>query len=246
MARKNMPVSVEDRRAVAARALRAALPHTIPIMAGFLFLGLTYGIYVTASGFAFWVPTIIALTVFAGSVEFVAVEFLLGPFAPLQAFLMTVIINARHLFYGVSMLDRYGARGWKKAYLIFGMCDETFSINYSTRAPVGVDEGWFFLWITLLNHTYWVTGATLGGAFGSMLPFNMEGLEFVLTAMFVVIFMDQWMKERNHASSLLGLLATLVSLLVFGAESFIIPAMVCILGALTLARKPLERRVDAQ
>lgn len=142
-------------------ALKAAFPHTIPIFAGFWFLGLTYGIYMNVSGFSFLYPMLMSLAIFAGSVEFVAVNMLLGAFHPLQAFAMTLMINARHLFYGISTLDRYKGTGWKKFYLIFGMCDESFSINYTAEIPETVDRGWFMFFVTLLNHFYWFSGATL-------------------------------------------------------------------------------------
>lgn len=222
------------------RALRCAFPYTIPIFAGFWFLGLTYGIYMNVSGFSFWYPMLMSLTIFAGSVEFVAVNMLLGAFDPIQALAMTLMINARHLFYGVSMLDKYRGTGWKKVYLIFGMCDESFSINYTADIPEDVDRGWFMFFVTLLNHFYWFSGATLGGIFGSMIHFNTEGLEFVMTAMFVVIFMEQWLKERRHASALLGIGLSLLCLLVFGSGNFIIPAMLAILAALTGLRGRLE------
>lgn len=228
-------------RGTCKRALKAAFPHTIPIFAGFCFLGMTYGIYMNVSGFPFWYPMIMSLTIFAGSVEFVAVNLLLGAFHPLQAFAMTLMINARHLFYGLSMLDKYRGNGWKDFYLIFGMCDESFSINYTAEIPEGIDKGWFMFFVTLLNHFYWFFGASLGGIFGSLIHFNTEGLDFVMTAMFVVIFMEQWMKEKNHVSSAAGLGITLLCLIVFGADSFIIPAMLAILGVLTLLRKPMEK-----
>ena len=179
----------------AKKALRAAFPHTLPIFAGFWFLGLTYGIYMNACGFSFWYPMLMSLTIFAGSMEFVAVNLLMGAFDPLQAFAMTLMINARHLFYGLSMLDKYKGTGLKKPYLIFGMCDESFSINYTAKIPAGVDKGWFMFFVTLLNHIYWFSGSTLGGIFGSLLQFNTEGLEFVMTAMFVLIFLNKWEKE---------------------------------------------------
>ena len=223
------------------KALRAAFPYTIPIFAGFWFLGLTYGIYMNVSGFSFWYPMLMSLTIFAGSVEFVAVNMLLGAFNPLQALAMTLMVNARHLFYGVSMLDRYRNTGGFKPYLIFGMCDETFSINYTARIPEDVDRKWFFFFVTLLNHFYWFSGATLGGLFGSLIHFNTEGLEFVMTAMFVVIFLEQWLKDKKHTSALLGLGLSLLCLIAFGAENFIIPSMLAILGVLTLLRKPMEK-----
>ena len=221
-------------------ALAAAFPHTLPILAGFLFLGMTYGIYAKVSGFSFIYPLVMSLCIFAGSMEFVAVGLLLGTFQPIQALALTLMINARHLFYGVAMLDKYKGTGWKKLYLIFGLCDESFSINCSTDPPAGVDKGWFYFFVTLLNQIYWVCGATLGGLFGSLLTFNTQGLDFVMTAMFVVIFLEQWLKEKKHLNALLGLGLTLICRLVFGPDSFLIPAMLAILLALTLLRRHWE------
>ena len=223
------------------KALRAAFPHTLPIFAGFWFLGLAYGIYMNVSGFSFIYPMLMSLTIFGGSLEFVAVTMLLAPFAPVQTFVMTLLIQARHLFYGISMLDRFKGLGWKRFYLIFGMCDETFSINYTAEIPENVDRGWFMFFVTLLNHMYWFTGATVGGVVGSLLQFNTEGLDFVMTAMFVVIFMEQWMKERKHYTALIGLGSALACRLLLGADSFMIPTMGCILALLALLRGPIER-----
>ena len=226
-------------------AAKAAFPYTIPIFAGFWFLGLTYGIYMNVSGFSFWYPMLMSLTIFAGSIEFVTVNLLLGSFNPIQALAVTLMINARHLFYGISMLDRYRGTGWKKPYLIFGMCDESFSINCSAQIPEGVDRGWFMFFVTLFNHLYWFTGSTLGGIFGSFLSFNTKGLDFVMTAMFVVIFLEQWLKEKNHLSSLLGLGLPVLCLAVFGADRFMIPSMLLLLLALTLLRPSLAGEVQA-
>lgn len=228
------------------RAFRCAFPYTIPIFAGFWFLGLTYGIYMNVSGFSFWYPMLMSLTIFAGSMEFVTVNLLLGAFDPLQALVMTLMINARHLFYGISMLDKYRGTGWKKLYLIFGMCDESFSINYTAEIPADVDRGWFMFFVTLLNHFYWFFGASLGGIFGSLLHFNTEGLDFVMTAMFVVIFIEQWLKERRHTSALLGLALPLFCLILFGADNFIIPAMAALLLVLTGLRRKLEQGGEQQ
>lgn len=232
-------------KGVLKKAFLAAFPHTIPILTGFLFLGLTYGIYMNVSGFSFWYPMLMSMTIFAGSMEFVTVNMLLGAFHPLQALTMTLMINARHLFYGISMLDKYKGTGLKKLYLIFGMCDESFSVNYTADIPEGVDKGWFMTFVTLLNQFYWVLGSTLGGIFGSFIHFNTEGIEFVMTAMFVVIFMEQWLKEKNHANAILGLALSALCLIVFGRDDFIIPSMIGILGVLTLLRKPLEKGGEA-
>ena len=227
-------------------ALKAAFPYTVPIFASFCFLGMTYGIYMNVSGFSFWYPMLMSLTIFAGSVEFVAVNMLLGAFNPIQALVTTLVLNARHLFYGVSMLDKYKNVGKKKIYLIFGMCDESFSINYTADIPKGTDRGLFMFFVTLLNHFYWFIGATLGGIFGSFIHFNTEGLGFVMTAMFVAIFMDQWMKEKQHISALLGLGITLLCLIILGKDNFMIPSMLLILLSLALLRKPLEREGEKE
>lgn len=236
-----MTRELSKEKGAAKKALKAAFPHTIPIFAGFWFLGMTYGIYMNVSGFSFLYPMLMSMTIFAGSMEFVTVNLLLGAFNPIQALVMTLMINARHLFYGISMLDKFRETGWKKPYLIFGMCDESFSINYTAHIPADVDKGWFMLFVTLLNQCYWVFGATLGGLFGSLIRFDTEGLDFVMTAMFAVIFMEQWMKDKNHIPALLGLGLSLLCLLAFGADGFLLPSMAAILLSLTLVRKPLEK-----
>lgn len=223
------------------KALKAAFPYTIPIFAGFCFLGLAYGIYMNVSGFSFLYPMLMSLTIFGGSLEFVAVSMLLAPFAPVQTFIMALIIQARHLFYGISMLDRFKGMGWKKFYLIFGMCDESFSIIYTADIPDNTDKGWFMFFVTLLNHLYWFCAATLGGLLGSLIHFNTTGLDFVMTAMFVVIFMEQWKKEKKHYTAIIGLVSTVVCRLCFGSENFMIPAMICILTFLTIFKKPIQK-----
>ena len=223
------------------KALKAAFPCTIPIMTGFIFLGASYGIYTNASGFSFVYPLFMSMLIYGGSLEFVAVEMLLSPFAPLQVFIMALLIQARHLFYGLSMLDKFKGLGWKKFYLIYGMCDETFSVNYTADIPEDVDKGWFMFFVTLLNQFYWVASATTGGIIGSLLKVNTDGISFVMTAMFVVIFMDQWLKENQHISSLIGLGVSLICLLIFGADSFMIPTMITIVVLLTVLRHRLEK-----
>ena len=231
---------MRDRSKTISRAFKCAFPYTIPIFAGFCFLGMTYGIYAKTSGFSFWYPLAMSIAIFGGSLEFLTVSMLLAPYAPVQVLLTALLIQARHLFYGISMLDKYKGTGWKKPYLIYGMCDETFSVNCTAQIPPDVDRGWFYFFVTLLDQIYWVAGATLGGILGGVLHFNTNGLDFVMTAMFVVIFMEQWIKDRRHVSQWIGLAAGVICLLIFGADNFLIPTMICILCALTALRKPLE------
>lgn len=223
-------------------AIRAAFPHTIPIFAGFCFLGMSYGVFMKTSGFPFWYPTVTSLLIFAGSMEFVTVNLLLGAFDPVQAVSMALVLGARHLFYGISMLEKYKGLGWKKLYLIFGLCDESFSINCAIEPPEGVDRGWFYFFVTALNQSYWVLGATLGGIFGSFLRFELQGLDFVMTALFVVIFLEHMLSGKDRTSAWIGLGMSLAALWIFGPDGFLIPAMGLIFGALLLLPQRKEAR----
>lgn len=223
------------------KAFKAAFPYTIPIFASFWFVGLAYGIYMNLSGFSFIYPMLMSFTIFGGSLEFVAVSMLLAPFAPIQTLAMALIIQARHLFYGIAMLDKFKGLGWKKYYLIFGLCDETFSLNYTAKIPKHVDRGWFMFWITLLNQIYWVSGATFGGLLGSVFTFNTTGMDFVMTAMFVVIFLEHVLHEKQHYSAGIGILCTLLCRIVFGADNFMLPTMLAIVLCLTIFQKKIEK-----
>lgn len=229
------------RRTQIITAFREAFPQTLPIFSGFLFLGTSYGIFMNSLGFSAIYPILMSLVIFAGSMEFLAANLLLIAFNPINAFFLTLMVNARHLFYGISMLDKYKDVGKKKWYMIFGLCDESFAINSTINVPNNVDKGWVMFFVTLLNHFYWVLGAALGGIFGSLIQFNTEGLEFAMTALFAVIFIEKWLKEEKHYSSLIGIGMSIVCLIIFGENNFIIPAMIAILGLLTLTRKLLEK-----
>jgi 4-azaleucine resistance transporter AzlC len=234
---------VAEKQGKKMKALRAAFPYTLPIFAGFTFLGVAYGIYMRVSGFSVIYPILMSITIFGGSMEFITVGLLLGTFNPLGALILTLIVHARHIFYGISMLDKYKNVGKKKLYLIYGLCDETFSINCATPVPEGIDKGWFYLFVTALNQCYWVLGATCGGLFGSLITVDVKGLEFVMTALLVVIFLNNWRSEKNHSGSCIGLGVTFVSLLIFKSGNFLIPAMIGILLALTVLRKKIEPEV---
>ncbi len=207
---------------------------------------MSYGIYMSTAGFPFWMPLLISVVVFGGSLQFVMVTMLLSAFAPVSAFCMALMIQARHVFYGLSMLEKYKGLGPKKPYLIFGMCDESFSINSSVTPPADVDRGWFYLFVTLLNQSYWVVGTAVGAVLGEVIPFSTEGIDFVMTAMFAVIFLEQWLKEKHHAASVIGVASSIVCLLLFGSESFIIPTMLCMLVLLAAFRRPIEKAGEGQ
>ena len=231
--------------AIPVQALKAAFPHTIPVFAGYWFLGMAYGVFANASGFAVWYPIVMAMCIYGGSLEFLAVTMLAAPFAPVQTFLVALMVQARHLFYGIPLLSRYEGLGWKKPLLIFWLSDETFAVNLSAKVPEGINRGWFYLWVSGLDWAYWVSGAATGALFGALLHFDTTGLEFVMTAMFVVIFLEQWLAERTHWTALIGFVSSVGCLLVFGREYFLVPTLCVMLVALTALRKPLEPRLGA-
>lgn len=169
------------------KAFKAAFPYTLPICVGFLFLGMSYGFMMRSKGFSFVYPLCMSFFIYAGSMEFVTANLLLSAFNPVYAFFLTLMVNARHLFYGISMLEKYKNTGWKKFYLIFGMCDESFTVNCTVDPPEDVDRGWFMFFVNALNQFYWVTGATAGALLGYVIHFNTKGIDFVMTALFVVM-----------------------------------------------------------
>ncbi len=230
-------------------ALRWAFPLTLPVMAGYVFLGITYGILMVRQGLPAWLPIVTAAVVYTGSMEFLLTSILVSSFNPASAFATAIMVGARHLFYGLSMLGKYSGTGWKKFYLIFTTSDETFAVNYSAEIPDDIDRGWFYFWVSLLDQCYWIAGAALGGFFGSLITFSTKGIDFVMTAMFVTIFMNQWMKDGDgldgffaqHVSEFVGIFGSLICLMIFGPDHFIIPTMAVILAALTLLRPKLDR-----
>lgn len=225
------------------RAAYVAFPHSLPILAGYGFLGLTYGICMTVNGLHPLYTFFMCLFLYGGSTQIVGVSLLTAAFDPVSAFIITFILCARHIFYGISMLENYRGLGIKKIYMIFGMVDETFSINYSAQPPSDVDKGWFMFFVTLFNQIYWIMGSTAGALFGTMIKFSTEGIEFVMTSMFVVIFLEQWKKDKNHLSAAYGILVSLICLIIFGADNFIIPSMIGIFAVLMLSRSYLEGKV---
>lgn len=215
-------------------AFSLAFAKTLPIFAGFIFLGITYGIFMNKSGFSFIFPTMMSLTILGGSIEFIVVGLLSQKFDPMSVFVLTLIINSRHIFYGFSMLERYKNVGLKKFYLIFGMCDESFSINYTTQLPEQIDRGWFMFFVTLLNHSYWVVGATLGGLLGNLITVKLVGLDFVMTALFIVLFLNNFKNEKSHFSSAVGFLVAILALLVVGKTIFILVTMLVMIALFTV------------
>lgn len=212
-------------------AFKYAFPLTIPIMAGYVFLGISFGILATSKGLPTYFPVVMAILIYGGSMQFAAINLLLAAFNPIGAVLLTIMVHARHIFYGITMLKPFNQLkdGPRKLYTMFGLTDETFSLLASLDLPAEQDENWVYFLITFLNHSYWVIGCAIGSLIGSRLTFNTHGIEFVLTALFLTIFIDQWLGASNHRPALIGLIGSAVCLIIFGGSNFMIPAMIMIL-----------------
>lgn len=220
-------------------ALGAAFPHTIPVFTGFLFLGAAYGMLMQTKGYGALWSVMMSAVAFCGSMQFVAITLLTTVFDPLQAFLLSIMVNARHLFYGISMLQTYKGMGRAKAFLVYTLCDETFSLCYNLKPPEEIDRKQFYIAISLLNYLYWVFGTFVGAVLGDFITFDTTGLDFALTALFVVLFIDQLKSTENRKAGLVGVVATTLSLLLFGSGNLVIPAMLLILLILSAGRKTL-------
>lgn len=219
-------------------AFRAAFPKTLPVMAGYMVLGFGFGLLLQSKGYSFWWATLMSITIFAGSMQYVAVDLLATGAGLISTALMTLMINARHLFYGISMLEPYRNTGKKKPYLIFGLTDETYSLVCTGEVPEGVDRNSYYFWITILNQSYWVVGSTIGALFGTAIAINTKGVDFSMTALFTVIVTDNLLKQSSRLSTITGLAVSLVCLFIFGPGNFLIPSMICITIAL-MALKPI-------
>ena len=208
--------------------LKTAFLSTLPVMAGYLVLGMGFGILLHSRGYGIGWSFAMSALIYAGSMQYLAVDLLSGGAGLITAALTTLMVNARHLFYGISMIGKYQNTGWRKPYLIFALTDETYSLNCN-GAPEGVadPEKYFFL-VSILNQSYWILGSCLGSVLGAAIPFNSEGIDFALTALFVTVFVEQWLSTKDHIPALIGLGASVVCLALFGPGNFLIPAMVLI------------------
>lgn len=228
------------------QAIKAAFPVTIPVLLGYLSIGVAFGLLFENAGYNFIWAFLISLTVYAGAMQFIAVSFFHGGIGLIQIAVMTLVVNFRHIFYGLSFLDRFNGMGVKKWYMAFSLTDETYSLLCGRKAPEGVDERTFYFCVSLMNQLYWVLGSVIGSLVGSMITFDTTGMDFAMTALFIVIFLDQWEAYSCHFPAIMGLGATILVLLLAGTDHLVIPSMLLIVVALLLARKQLEGKAEIQ
>lgn len=225
-------------------AFQRAFPYTIPVLTGYLFIGIAFGVMYAEKGYSFLWAVLMSILVYAGSGQYLAVNFFVPGISFLQVIFMTLMVNVRHIFYGISLLDKFNAMGKKRWYMIFALTDETYSLLCTTKIPDDVDEEKFLFAIALMNQSYWVLGSAIGGLAGTLIPFNSDGIDFAMTALFVVIFVEQWMEKANRAPEVIGVLAAFICLQAFGADRFVLPSMLFIIMILLVSRKRLERKEE--
>ncbi len=222
------------------KLLKTAFPKTLPVMAGYLVLGAGFGILLKVNGYGFWWALAMSLFIYAGSMQFVGISLITGGASLISVALTTLMVNARHLFYGISMVNRYRGAGLKKGYLMHALTDETYSLVCTGDVPEGVEPHKYYLALSLLDHSYWVLGSILGSLIGGLITFDTAGIDFAMTALFVTVFVEQWLTTKEHRPAIIGVGASVLCLLLFGPDNFLIPAMIVITVALTLLRRRLR------
>ena len=227
-------------RTVSKDTVKKAFTATIPVMTGYLVLAIGFGILLKTKGYGVGWSIAMSGFIYAGSMQYLAIDLLCGGAGLLTTAVTTLMVNARHLFYGISMVERYQNIGKKKPYLIFALTDETYSLVCSEESVKGIKEPkeYYFL-VSLFNQSYWVLGSIIGSLLGNVIPFNVEGIDFALTALFVTIFVEQWLTIKSHVPALIGVISSVVCLVIFGADSFLIPSMVVIVALLILQKEQL-------
>ena len=218
-----------------------AFRDTVPVMTGYLFLGIGFGIVMYQNGYGAGWSFFMVLFMYAGSAQYLTADLLVSGASLISTAVSIGLLNARHLFYGISMLDTYRDAGKKKPYLIFALTDETYSLVTQNQPPEGISRLSYCFLVSLFDHIYWLVGCTLGGLLATGLPIDLEGVDFVLTALFVTIFVEQWLSSRNHTSAIIGVASTVLCLVIFGKDIFLIPSMALIAILLTVAKKTGRR-----
>ncbi|WP_130864086.1 AzlC family ABC transporter permease [Bacilliculturomica massiliensis] len=227
------------------KALKAAFPCTVPIMLGYLSIGIAFGLLFQNAGYNFVWAFGMSVLVYAGAMQFIAVSILTSGLSLIQAAVMTLLVNIRHMFYGLSFLDTFSKMGKAKGYMIFSLTDETYSLLCSIQSPEDVDPKKFLFSVSFLNQCYWVAGSVLGSLLGSFITFDTTGMDFAMTALFIVIFLDQWKAYKTHRPALIGLAASAAVLIAVGPDNMALPAMLLITALLLVFRRPISAKLQS-
>ena len=243
--RKNDPIMKKTE-------FKTAFIPTLPVLTGYIFIGIGFGILIKSNNFSILVALAMSLFIYSGALQYVGIELLCAPFNPIQTALVTLTLSFRHIFYAISMIDKFKGSGIYKPFLIYGLTDETFSLEYATPLPDTLNHYHIWLTMSLLDYLYWLMGTLLGYLLGSWITFSTEGIDFCMTAMFIVILLSQILKEHdrtrfmgNHFSLIAGGVISFIMLLIFGPDKFIIPSMIGIVLVLTLVRPKLDKKEDS-
>ncbi|MBR6619582.1 MAG: AzlC family ABC transporter permease [Clostridia bacterium] len=228
------------------KTVKAAFIKSLPVFAGYIVLGIGFGVLLGKAGYGLIWALVMSVTMYAGTMQYVAVGLLSGGASLISTAVTTLLVQARHLFYGISMIDKYKGAGWKKIYLAFSLTDETYSLLCDGHYPEGSNPHWYRFFVSIFNQSYWIMGCLIGNFIGTNVPFNSKGIEFAMTSIFVTVFVEQWKSTKNHLPAIIGVISTAVCLAVFGSEDFLIPSMIVITVLLFALRKPLEKKAEVE
>lgn len=225
--------------------IKRAFVKTLPVMAGYMVLGFGFGIITVEAGYGFWAALLMSVLIYAGSMQYVLVSLLTGGASMISCAVTTLMVNARHLFYGVSMVEKYRGAGRKKPYLMFALTDETYSLVCGGDCPEKMDFHTYAVAVSLMNHAYWISGTILGALAGALVNINFAGVDFAMTALFITVFVEQWKSTKNHLPAMIGVFASVICLVIFGKDNFLIPSMLLISLSLSFGRKFIGRKEEA-
>ena len=222
--------------------IKIILKRTLPVLTGYLFLGIGFGVLLNNAGYGIGWAFVMSLTIFSGTLQYVGVSVLASGASIISTIILSFLVNARYMFYAISNIDRFKGTGKLKPYLIHGQTDETYAIICTSKVPKGVEPKLYYFLVSIFDHIYWIVGSCIGAALGSAFKFNTTGIDFIMTALFVTIFIDQWRDQKNHIPAITGVLVSVICLLIFGAENFLIPSMIAITIVLSVCKGRIEKK----
>lgn len=237
---------MEQNKEIKQTTFKYAFLRSLPVMAGYIVIGFGFGILIANKGYSFWWALFMSAGIYAGSLQYVGLELLSNSASFISVALISFLINARHIFYGISMLEKYKDTGKIKPLIVATLTDETYSLVCVDKFPDYIEKNRYYLYISLLNYSYWIIGSLMGAIIGNSFAFNTNGVEFAMTALFVVVFIEQWKNTKEHLPAILGLGVSILCLLIFGKNNFLIPTMFIIPILLLIFEKKIEKKLEVE